>query len=302
MGVATLLILLCHAAPNGVTLPLFFDKLFGLGNIGVDVFFFLSGVGLFFSIKKRKISFFRWYIRRYKRILIPYFIIAIPWYGSRVFFTDDTIVNFVLNLTTVSFWLEHKGAWFVAALVPLYLVSPFFYKLVNNGQGIIFLFLVILICTFCDKIIPSYGVFLNVNFVLHRLPCFFIGLFSGSYILNKKKINFFSFLISVLCLIILLKCMHSVNLISEGYIWPSIFILIPFCCCIFNNFKKVGVFFVLLGKISLESYLMNICLGNLLKTCNYLGHSSFTYLFLILILGTIIAYFVNRLVANLYKL
>ena len=64
-----------------------------------------------------------WYIRRYKRILVPYFIIAdigniLAVMGGR------TIAEAVLNISTISYWLEHKGAWYIAMLIPLYAITP----------------------------------------------------------------------------------------------------------------------------------------------------------------------------------
>lgn len=42
MGLATIMILLCHAKPNGVILPDIILKLMGLGQYGVNIFFFFQ--------------------------------------------------------------------------------------------------------------------------------------------------------------------------------------------------------------------------------------------------------------------
>ena len=56
MGLATIGILMCHAHPNGVNLPFPLDNIFGLGQMGVMLFFFLSGIGLSFSLGKVELS------------------------------------------------------------------------------------------------------------------------------------------------------------------------------------------------------------------------------------------------------
>lgn len=42
MGFATILIILCHAIPNGVHLPRMIEKVMALGQTGVELFLFLS--------------------------------------------------------------------------------------------------------------------------------------------------------------------------------------------------------------------------------------------------------------------
>ena len=79
MGAAMLFIMLFH-----VSLPRW-DMFFGLrrmGNIGVDIFLFLSGVGLWFAWMKRADMkhFFR---RRYIRIYPAWLIIACLYYIPR---------------------------------------------------------------------------------------------------------------------------------------------------------------------------------------------------------------------------
>lgn len=46
MGVATLLIILCHMYPNGVKMPIFMRYVLANGGAGCDVFLFLSGFGI----------------------------------------------------------------------------------------------------------------------------------------------------------------------------------------------------------------------------------------------------------------
>lgn len=74
MGVAALLIILCHAPQYGVDIQGVSRKLLVFGNIGVDVFLFLSGMGCWFSLTKSP-NYFPWLKRRFLRIFIPYTIV-----------------------------------------------------------------------------------------------------------------------------------------------------------------------------------------------------------------------------------
>ena len=124
MGIATLLVIFGHSVGNGVVMPRWMESLCGLASVGVDIFLLVSGLGLWYSLKSidSQVNLWGvkcWYIRRYKRILVPYFIIAgigniLAVMGGR------TIAEAVLNISTISYWLEHKGAWYIAMLIPLY--------------------------------------------------------------------------------------------------------------------------------------------------------------------------------------
>lgn len=75
MGLSIAMVLLCHARMDGAALPSLILSLLSLGNWGVDIFFLLSGVGIYYSLQKcdnQGTSLRSWYLKRFKRILIPY--------------------------------------------------------------------------------------------------------------------------------------------------------------------------------------------------------------------------------------
>ena len=53
MGIATIMIIACHAPASNVLMPSSIAKLLSLGNWGVDIFLFLSGVVVYYSLRKR---------------------------------------------------------------------------------------------------------------------------------------------------------------------------------------------------------------------------------------------------------
>lgn len=56
MGLATLMIIICHASASHVLMPYWLSKLMDLGNYGVDIFLFLSGLGLFYSLSNKPVT------------------------------------------------------------------------------------------------------------------------------------------------------------------------------------------------------------------------------------------------------
>lgn len=136
MGFAAVCIILCHANVSGVVTPKPIHYLLSLGNVGVDIFLLLSGMGMYFSFEKRGIfadfldsnihwgGVVRWYLSRYKRILTPYFVITTPWWIYFAITRNTGISDFFLNLSTIGYWIKHYGAWYVALLIPLYFITP----------------------------------------------------------------------------------------------------------------------------------------------------------------------------------
>lgn len=81
MGMATIGILMCHAPANGVNLPFHLNSILGLGQMGVMVFFFVSGLGLYYSTRRMEYiicCIAAWYRKRFVRLFVPYLIIYAP--------------------------------------------------------------------------------------------------------------------------------------------------------------------------------------------------------------------------------
>ena len=131
----------------------------GIGNIGVDIFVFLSGLCLSLSAEKRKefqlhvsertrdffwgvqaTALFNYYKRRFKRILVPYFLICIPYYlWYAMFEKHGSIMRrgviFVANLTSAAFWIKGtQTTWYVYGILIFYLLFPLLYMVIRRGS------------------------------------------------------------------------------------------------------------------------------------------------------------------------
>ena len=130
MGFAALWIFVFHLSlrlPS--TSSLFFIKFIQrIGFCGVDIFFFLSGYGCIFAIERHSLLSF--YNRRVKRLLFPYLIIAI----TRASFENWSIDTFLRNIFGINFYLRniYSFLWFVPAICTLYVIFPFYFKVIHR--------------------------------------------------------------------------------------------------------------------------------------------------------------------------
>lgn len=137
MGVAAILIYFAHAYAY-VDLGAPWRQLFSLGNLGVDIFFLVSGLGLYYSASRMRGPLSAWYKKRFLRVGIPFLLVSVPYYLLCDFVLSDLgCLRFFLDISTLSYWLFHTGAWYVAALVPLYLLVPLWGRLVEAGGGVL---------------------------------------------------------------------------------------------------------------------------------------------------------------------
>ena len=175
MGLACLWVMLHH---NYFDWPAARDGLrrFALyGNLGVDIFLLLSGVGLFYAwSKKPKLSDF--YARRLVRLLVPYLLIAMPYWAWRDLLLGQG--NFLLDLTQLSLPLEGViTTWYVPAMAVMYLLYPLIARFLFSGdrwtRAVILCGVVMVGCLYL-----SYGsseIYGNCEIALTRLAIFILG-------------------------------------------------------------------------------------------------------------------------------
>ena len=178
MGAATIGVILCHAVLWDDELPLLFAKVLSFGNFGVDIFLLVSGMGIFYSLNKSGSSNFQnWYTRRFVRILIPYVVIMGPywiWYCTY----NKCFNRFFYYFSMMSFWKEHIGAWYLAGLIPLYLLSPIIILWHNTDVNEIKRYSAIVIVMSLIGLCNYRGGGIGKCPVLHKkVSCFFRGLY-----------------------------------------------------------------------------------------------------------------------------
>lgn len=136
MGVAALGVVLVHSI-DIVHWNSIIENIVGYGGVGVYIFVYLSAIGLFISLKTRGAGYnkFEFYKRRFQRVLVPYLLIAGSWYGVKCLIFQRDTLGFLYELSTLSFWIDHQGAWYVAMLIPVYLIFPYFFDWIEGSSG-----------------------------------------------------------------------------------------------------------------------------------------------------------------------
>ena len=312
MGLATIMIIVCHAPGSGVLMPPAIGRLLNEGNLGVDIFLFLSGIGCWFSLNKEKDrnrnSWGGHFIkRRFVRIFIPYFIIYIPFNIIYIFIGKYNVFDTILSLTTLEYWFYHRGAWFVSLIVLLYLLCPFI-SILFGGRLKLLCFISLIVAISLFAILPTSngynGIIFNVQRAIIRVPSFLLGILLGQMCKNKEMID------------VKWIMMGFLFFLCVKFILPNnclIFLSIPFITYILVLLCKIlegnCVYRILtfMGAISLESYLTNISLNNLLQTivpqdsdATILYGRYLEYL-IVIVGGVILACFVNKIALSLKK-
>lgn len=244
MGVATLLVIMGHSAANGVVMPGWMESLCGLASVGVDIFLLVSGLGLWYSLGSAEETHWGgvidWYRRRYKRILVPYLLIE-GFSNILAITRGGSVLTALLNISTVNYWLNHQGAWYIAMLIPLYAITPAYDMFLKKvRQPVLFTFgLVIAIVGLSSVYVPIADVAItniqeNIRHVAVHLPPFFIGFMLAPMAKEQKNVSLFWMMIVPLLITVTMKFLHF------GY-WPGflVFIFVPILCWVIKHGGKM---------------------------------------------------------------
>ena len=193
MGLAILFVMLFH-----VNLPRN-DMFFGLrrlGNIGVDMFFFLSGMGLWFSwMKSNTIQLRRFYLRRFLRIYPTWLLVACAFYipaflnGKKY---SANIIDLIGDITiNWDFWLHDELTfWYIPAIMMLYLFAPFYMELIRRHPSYRWLpVAMVMWCVIVQWVLPIHQAVGHIEIFWSRVPIFFIGISMGEAIRRKDTIE-----------------------------------------------------------------------------------------------------------------
>ena len=164
----------------------------GSGNVGVDMFLFLSGIGLYFSFSKdsRLGSFWK---KRLMRVLPTAFLIAVFFFSFR-YVNGRYESGWPTFIKRITFWFFfEKGErvfWFISLILVLYLVFPVFYRIIEKFRlgGMLGLVAVTVAVTFAIRHFAP-GFYSYWEIALCRVPSFIVGIWAGRFVMEKKEIS-----------------------------------------------------------------------------------------------------------------
>lgn len=191
MGLAMLFIILFHVWVRRD------DPFYGLhrcGNVGVDMFLFLSGVGLWFAWTRHPDTRL-FYARRFARIFPAWLVMACLFYvpdflGSGRYSSSlgDLIGDVTLNL---GFW-EHDELtfWYIPAIMALYIAAPPYMWLVSRLP--VYRWLPVLMVVWCvavQWVEPLHSTVGHIEIFWSRVPVFFLGINAGQLVMERRRLQ-----------------------------------------------------------------------------------------------------------------
>lgn len=263
MGLSMLSIMLFHQYFTSV-IP--FNFFHNYGHWGVDVFLFLSGMGMINSLNHNPIGVF--YIRRIKRLIPSCIMCGFAKYGAYLLISSiiaNPEYGRHLNLwSLISFDL-----WFIPTIIILYMTAPIQYHLIKKRPIVIFISIV-LIFILNDLIIkPDVGYNWKspigvLSWTIERLPVFSLGMILSVYyekISNRKILCSYLLLLTAVILKILWKSgIYYPGIQASQYITLSLGLPALILSCI-HILKKTPIaikhIFIFFGTYSLELYLVH---------------------------------------------
>lgn len=317
MGLAIISIILFHFTSDCVnnnynlkTIIIYYQNYFG--SCGVDIFLFLSGFGLYYSFKNNNDInlFFR---KRFSRILIPYFLIAIPsWFLKDIYVQKLGIMQFLKDLLFLTFFENgERRFWYILMIAICYLIFPHVFHYIDSTGSINKIINIFMLTTVMSIMLDLYchNLFSNISIALPRFPAFFLGCFVGKASYHNLKVPKESLIVPLMSVLLLIIKEQSTSILSRyilGIFGISTFICIAFLLEELSKiklydyclpFKKTIEWF---GSYSLELYLTHVSIRYIII---YLGYPVYRLRneFLLIALSLITSILLKKITNHIIK-
>lgn len=250
MGIAAILITWFHSTVQTVPYSIWWQAKM-IGDIGVDMFLFVSGMGLYFAVHKYS-AYANYLAARFRKVLIPYLCAGILWGYYRHTVWGVGIREILKNITLVDFWLEgNLSSWYIAAILGLYLITPPFVKIWKRHSWVVkAAFVGVIAAAMAVQWIPRWK---HLEIVLFRIPVYLTGLWFGRAAYEERRVQ-----IPIINMILLLA--------SGAVVVMSCFDYLPFVLPL--GYKYLGYLPWVVGL----SFLISKCSRNWLT--DYFGKRS----------------------------
>ncbi len=249
----------------------------GMGNMGVDIFLFLSGICLYFSFTKNP-DFYAFIKKRIARIAYPVCFTSMLLWLQYLMMHRISIWGFVNRVFLLQYWIDSdRQVWYVSLLLILYFVYPYIYRFFFEKNNIISsvcrttgLILIIVIIT--AGIHFEYPrLYQAIDLALPRVPVFLTGCICGKFVYEKRHIPFMIPLVTIVLFVasyVVTNKMHMYHGLLQRYIYwcggvAAAFFLVIVLSYTPKCFRSICCKW---GAISLEIYLAHIVIRRELGT------------------------------------
>lgn len=333
MGFAILWIMWFHSPFYGKSEIMHFVH--NIGFYGVDMFLLVSGLGLYFSMRRSK-SIGTFYKKRAVRILPAYLIVSVCWYAfykTEVSFGDKLLsvlgINYFRGNITVR---PEYFDWFLPTLFVLYLLTPLYDKLFQKAS-VKWKFTLLSMAVSPLLCIIFYHTGQQVLYgSTVRIAVFLVGYWIGWFLYEKREEAKGSWMVHLTLLFVGVALVYYIQTyITNGTVfwglncYPALLVAPALCAvlgllflCAEKYLKVVGKIilypFRFCGKYSLEIYLfhqrlmeiMNGDKGEAMRSALaqklHINAFSGTYYFVIALVSIIFAAALHELIALVIRL
>ena len=274
MGIAMIAVMLFHVVgPQHDTVWYCIAR---CGNIGVDIFLFLSGIGLWYAWTASP-SLKHYYKRRLLRIYPAWLLFACIFYIPIYMDGKETLAETIGNvLIGWRLWVGHVDEfWFIPTILVFYLVAPFYMMLIRRWQAWRWMpVAAIMLCVLIEYWPPLHMLSLQ-EILFSRIPIFLLGINAGKWVKTAENKEQDSHLpgksgMGMLLLIFMLSAMVCINfedglrdhfpMFLERMVYIPLGIsMMLLLCWLFNHVPQwVLRPLALIGTVSLELYLVHV--------------------------------------------
>lgn len=285
-------------------------ELKSLGKGGVEIFLFLSGMGLYFSYSKRpgKKEFYR---KRALRLLLPSLIV------SSVFFIFEAegIVEYLYSVFFLDIFINgKKWFWYVTFILIMYALYPFIFSLFEKYGFKAFIITVGISVGF-NTLVELLGnsLYMQYEIMLTRVPVFLAGCYAAPFIKTGREV---SAKILYALAVVMLAALGLLILYDTGKIKGGItadkyvlsFFFLPFIIIVSVLKERFGLkiltrIFSWFGMYSLEMYLMfekfSVKLKNIIPA---IGPCGIVYTLIIFVITMLFSVALGKLCTSAVKL
>ena len=253
MGWSIVWIMMLHFTFTQIS-PLGFIAQYGFAC--VEIFMFVSGLGLWFSLDKdsRLLPFYR---KRLFRIFPTYFAIGI---FTSLFVFHDGLFTCLLRYTTLGFWTNGPYfEWYIPSIIFLYLLAPLFKQFVTARllPAVLLFSIAVLVISYC-LVEKGHLIDNDHYFLLYRIPAFLFGMVCAYWL--KHGISPATFLVIALLAVPFFIWLYPQHHAVYRYKYLSVFFLMPAFILCFCTISKLAPFtrplIGRMGAASLEIYLI----------------------------------------------
>lgn len=255
------------------------------GYLGVEVFLFVSGFGLFMSLHRNG-DVKAFYLRRLSRVVIPWLVISFPYWIAKTIIADhEGILRLIANWLGVSFWTQGvTTVWYATFITCLYAFYPLLFHLQGTSKRTIPISVFICMLLLLMMLVAFPEAFHRLEIALTRIPAFLLGSFAGHLLTETDEgddrshaicsfitayaavgcglflfVSFFGLKNEMLRILVLRLSGFGVAL----YIMNLLCMLLDHC-----RQPVLGKALSSLGEVSLELYLIHVFLENIVSRLN----------------------------------